>query len=125
MEKRENKNFGLIIIGLTVASLFIYNFFKSDNKKEKHNTDDNPAVYYVIKEAVCTYSEDDFETLSSCVYNNDDECLKELYLNNKILKIPAGTKVYVEDAGLVKCLVRLNGSSQKIWIQRKRLSKDY
>jgi hypothetical protein len=117
-----SKNFGVKIIIFTVIICFLYNFLTSDSSSSSENAASD-SKYYINSEAFCTYNKSDFDDMYSYLVKNDLAAVDVMRNNEQILVLPKGTLVYLVDASLGYDIIRLEGSTQKLWIAMERLSK--
>ncbi len=121
--KSNSSNVGVKVIIFIVIIFLLYNFFSRDLSKDSSQNVSNDTRLYVNTESFCTYNKNDFDEMYTYFVQNDLAALDVMRNNGQILVLPKGTEVYLVDASFGYNVIRLQGTTQKLWIASERISK--
>lgn len=122
-EKNKNKTNPIIIFIL--AAIVCYFIFAGNDSSKSHFSEETKDEYsYVIKtEAFATTNEQDHDDMISYFVQKDLRAVETMQLQNKIIVLPAGTEVFLVDYGLSTSVIRVKGTTQKLWISSEMFTK--
>ena len=112
---------GWILIILTV--IFCYYAFFDKNDTHSTSNSKNEFMYVIKEEAYATANKSDFDDMYTYVVQNDTKALQSMIGDGLITILQPGTDVYVVDANIGYMVIRVSGSTQKLWVASERVSK--
>jgi hypothetical protein len=89
------------------------------------STSSDPSTLYTVN--TTTYvatSEASFDEMFNYIYDKDDQALSTLMRTGEILTLEPGTKVNLISSHFTHCVVRVNGSTTKLWIVCEHITKN-
>ena len=105
------------IIGIIAMFLFLFVKFTENNDNSSSSSSSYTGNYRIVnKDTYGAYTEKDFDLMFDCINNRDTNCLSSLIYQGRIILVNKGTKVSVIDSKFGQVKVRINGTTETLWI---------
>ena len=120
-----NKTLSWLIFAVVICVVVFFNQRRRFSSDESDSTNaitpakESPtrgSSYCISQQSVGAYSEKNYELLTKYSVRKEAKLFGEMIMDGRAVILEQGTKVFIEDAGIIKTVIRLPNEADQIWI---------